>query len=53
MRKLEIEKMANIEAGSVKACNIGAGVLGVGAAIFAPLAGTAALFLLGCALYDY
>ena len=53
MKKLESEKMANIEGGSVKACNIAAGVLGVGAAVWAPLAGTAALFLLGCALYDY
>jgi len=53
MKKLEIEQMTNIEGGSVKACAIGAGVLRLAALGFAPLAGTAALFALGCALYAY
>ncbi len=52
MKKLELKKMEGTQGGSVKHCNLTAAGLGLGAFLFPPLGGTAALFAIGCALYD-
>ncbi|WP_172406536.1 hypothetical protein [Pedobacter sp. AJM] len=52
MKKLELEKIETINGGSVKHCNLTAAGLGLASFLFAPLGGTAALFAIGCALYD-
>jgi len=52
MKKVELEKMETINGGNAKHCGLVSAGLGLGAYLFPPLGGTAAVFAIGCALYD-
>ncbi len=52
MKKLEISQMENLQGGSVKHCNLVAGLLGGLGGLHIALGGIAATFSIGCLISD-